>query len=176
VVLSFLQRLTPYASFPSDIKRIVLEEITELPQQLNAISNKYGAIAGFIHLHPYFSSISREQEHAMLQQVFFFAKYLKPSLTQASEQGDSCFITVAHLDGKLGVGGDSEFSPIAGGFFGLTKALRWEWKGVFCRSLDISPELDPVTAASYILAELHDPNHLIGEVGYDREGRWTLVC
>lgn len=176
VVLSFLPFLTPHTSFPSELKRVVLEETADLPQQLNAIATEYGTIAGFIHLHPYFCAADRDSEHTMLKQVFLLAKYLKPSLTQAAQIGNSCFFTVVHLDGVLGVSGDTQFSPLAGGLCGLTKALRWEWQGVFCRSLDLSPELDPATAVTHILAELHDPNRLVADVGYNSQGRSTLVC
>lgn len=110
----------------------------------------------------------------MLQQAFFLAKHLKSSLTQ--QPGRSCFLTIAHLDGEFGLSGKTEFSPIAGGLFGLTKALRWEWQSVYCRAIDLSPDLDVPTSVKYILAELHDPNRLIAEVGYSKHGRTTLVC
>jgi hypothetical protein len=221
----------------------------------------------------------------MLKQVFFLAKQLKKSLNQASQQGDTCFFTVARLDGELGLtverrqkaegrrqkeqlqgdfdsprdvtlhlgkhasshnegnprkrlasqdrngsaiedrqigqsshsseetsedvtsaygggfrpisekeqatikpsalcprtsafqGGSrgKNYSAIAGGLLGLTKALRWEWESVYCRAIDLSPDLDAQTSVKHILAELQDPNRLIAEVGYSSKGRSTLL-
>ena len=175
VVVSFLQFLTPEASLSAEINRVVLEDSNEanMQQQLDAIAEKYGSIAALIHLHPSFSNPDRE--HDLLKRVFFSAKHLQSSLVEASQKGHSCFVTVAHLDGKLGTSGQG-YSPIAGGLFGLTKSLRWEWQSVFCRAIDLSPDLDTATSVRHILAELHDPNRLIGEVAYSTQGRATLKC
>ena len=153
------------------MNRVVIEE-GDLAQ-LDAIAAKYGSIAALIHLHPLLNN--REEEHSMLEQVFFLAKQIKPYLNEASKQGHSCFVTVAHLDGELGTSG-REYSPITGGLFGLTKALRWEWSSVFCRAIDLDKKLDAAVAVKHIIAELHDPNRLIAEVGYNSQGRNTLVC
>ena len=175
VVISFLQSLSlnPEA-LPPDINRVVLEDASEvhLKQQLEAIAAKYGSIAAIIHLHPL---LQGEREHNMLKQVFFLAKQLKTSLNEASKQGNSCFFTVAHLDGELGTSGNG-FNATTGGLFGLTKALRWEWSSVFCRAIDLARDLDASTSVKHIIAELHDPNRLLAEVGYSSNGRSTLVC
>lgn len=172
VVISF--SLTSEASLPPEVNRIVIEDSDEalLQQQLSDIASKYGSIAATIYLHPLSQNPNRE--HNMLKNSFFMAKHLKNSLNEAAKQGDSCFFTVAHLDGELGTGGKTEFSAITGGLFGLTKALRWEWESVFCRAIDLSTDLDTATSVQHILAELHDPNRLIAEVGYSSEGRSTL--
>jgi hypothetical protein len=41
--------------------------------------------------------------------------------------------------------------------------------------VDLAPDLDPGQATQRILAELHDPNRLIVEVGYGSQGRVTLT-
>ena len=111
----------------------------------------------------------------MLKQVFLLAKHLKTSLNEASQHGNSCFLTITHLDGELGASGEG-YSQITGGLFGLTKSLRWEWSEVSCRAIDLSPNLDAPNSVKHIIAELHDPNRLIAEVGYSSKGRTTLVC
>ncbi|MGL5079217.1 MAG: polyketide synthase, partial [Waterburya sp.] len=180
VMLNFLNSLTPQTSLPPGIDRVVLEDRSEthLQQQLDAIASTYGSIASFIHLHPLIeetqSSYYPEGENAILKQVFFIAKHLKTSLNQAAQLGRSCFLTVAHLDGELGLSGKHNFSAIAGGLFGLTKSLRWEWQSVFCRAIDLSPDLALSASVEHIIAELHDPNRLIAEVGYGGKGRVTL--
>ena len=176
VVVSFLQFLSAEVSLPPEVKRVVIEEgdlaqLDAFAKLAEGIAAKYGSIAALIHLHPLLNN--REEEHSMLERVFFLAKQLKPALNEASKQGHSCFITVAHLDGELGTSG-REYSPITGGLFGLTKALRWEWSSVFCRAIDLNRKLDTAVAVKHIIAELHDPNRLIAEVGYNSKGRNTL--
>jgi hypothetical protein len=172
VVISFLQSLKPEVSLPEAINRVVIENSeADLQQQLQAIASQYGSVAALIYLHPLLPN--REEEHSMLKQVFFLAKYLQSTLEKAAQQGASCFITVTHLDGELGTSGYGK-SAIAGGLLGLTKALRWEWSSVFCRAIDLGSDLTTSTSVKHIIAELHDPNCLIAEVGYGSKGRTTL--
>ena len=79
------------------------------------------------------------------------------------------------MDGQLGLGGTTDFSPLSGGLFGLTKTLNLEWESVFCRAVDLHPGIPPEQAARHILAELHDPDLRVVEVGYTPEGRFTLA-
>ncbi|MER3491473.1 MAG: beta-ketoacyl synthase [Mastigocladus sp. ERB_26_2] len=183
VVLSFPQTLiAEQLPLPEGINRVVLANLSEehLQNQLEAIASQYGQIAAFIHLNPANYDASNcvrylETEKALLRHVFVIAKHLKAPLNQAASRGRSCFLTVAHLDGEFGLGYKTNFGAISSGLFGLTKTLNQEWEGVFCRAIDLSPDLDAHTSVKYILAELHDPNHLIVEVGYSSYGRTTLV-
>ncbi|NJM19776.1 MAG: hypothetical protein HC874_17250 [Richelia sp. SL_2_1] len=169
VVINFPQSIK--SSLPLGIERITLENGSdeEIKTQLSTIKINYGEIAAFIHLHPV-----NQAEAAIIKQVFFLAKHLKTSLTQAGKLGRSCFMTVTRLDGELGCSGKNQLSAITGGLFGLTKSLRWEWQSVFCRAIDLSPDLDTTIATQHILAEFHDPNRLIVEVGYGTGGRMTI--
>jgi acyl transferase domain-containing protein/acyl carrier protein len=167
---------------PKGVDLVVLQDASEahLEQQLGAIATQYGSIGAFIHLHPTFATtptcLFLEEDAAIVKQVFLIAKHLKIALNQAASLGRSCFLTVAYLDGELGLSGKANFSPISAGLFGLTKSLNWEWDSVFCRAIDLSPDLDMATSLGYVLAELQDPNRLITEVGYGPNGRTTLVC
>ncbi len=185
VVLSFPQSLIADRSpLPTGMTRVVLEDLSEehLKQQLVAIAAEHGAIGAFIHLNPVSQDVQSQEprylevEKALLKQVFLLAKHLKQPLNEAARQGHSCFLTVAHLDGELGTGGKTNFGAIGGGLFGLTKSLNQEWEPVFCRALDLSPDLDTPQSVQCILTEIHDPNRLITEVGYSLQGRTTLVC
>ncbi len=162
---------------PQGINRIELTDLSEqqLQQKLAVISETYGAIGAFIHLHPEDQVRDVKLEKSILKYVFMLAKHLKRSLNQAALTGRSCFLCVARLDGELGLGTSIDFSAISGGLFGLTKTLNLEWENVFCRAIDLSPELNPETSAHSIIAELHDPNALISEVGYNSQGRVTLA-
>ncbi|MBW4433620.1 MAG: SDR family NAD(P)-dependent oxidoreductase [Pelatocladus maniniholoensis HA4357-MV3] len=185
VVLSFPKTLiADQLPLPEGINRVVLANLSEehLQHQLEAIASQYGQIAAFIHLNPDSHDDTSnhvrylETEKALLRHVFLIAKHLKTSLNQAASQGCSCFLSVARLDGQFGLGCKTNFGAISSGLFGLTKSLNQEWETVFCRAIDLSPDINTQTSVQYILNELHDPNRLIAEVGYSSQGRTTLVC
>jgi len=109
--------------------------------------------------------------------VFLMAKHLKANLNAAANlEGRTTFCTVAHLDGAFGLEYKENFGVIGAGLFGLSKSLRWEWPKVFVRAIDLSSSLDPHQSAEYIVAELHDSNRYISEVGYGSQGRVTLIA
>jgi acyl transferase domain-containing protein/acyl carrier protein len=157
------------------MNRVVLTDWNEdsLQQQLKQIADNYGTVAAFIHLHP---ATSLDIDKSILRHVFLIAKYLKEPLNAAAKFGRSCFISVARLDGEFGLGESYNFSAISGGLFGLSKSINQEWENVFCRSLDLNPDLDPETSVKNILAEIYDANLLIQEVGYSNKGRVTLIA
>jgi len=176
--------IAKHSALPAGINQVVLTDFSEahLKQQLAAIANNQGPIGAFIHLNPFSQDVKdnllgRESEKNFLKAVFLIAKHLKKSLTEAAHHGRSWFITVTRFDGELGLGPSLEFqTPISGGLFGLTKTLNMEWEDVFCRAIDLNPELDAKKAAELIIAELYDPNLLMTEVGYNlQQERTTLV-
>ncbi len=184
VVLSFPSSLILQPMpLPAEAHCIQLADLSEehLQQQLTNISTNYGPIGTFIHLNPllevtYNGKIPYlEEEKAIVKYVFLIAKHLKKFLNEAAEYGRSSFITVARLNGAFGLGQNVNFGPISAGLFGLTKTLNWEWQKVFCRAIDLSPQIDDEDSANCIIAELHDPNLYITEVGYGCEGRVTLI-
>jgi NAD(P)-dependent dehydrogenase (short-subunit alcohol dehydrogenase family)/1-acyl-sn-glycerol-3-phosphate acyltransferase len=181
-------------TWPHNISQARLAEFSEseLKQQLTAIADNYGAISAFIHLHPQDEKgLETGLEKNLLKSVFLIAKHLKKSLNEAAQLGRSFFVTVTRFDGILGlerssIEGEAPHSPsvsdktlksvISGGLFGLTKTLNMEWERVFCRAIDLNPKLGPDICAQLITAELHDPNLLLTEVGYNlRQERTTLV-
>ncbi|MEA5576663.1 polyketide synthase, partial [Anabaena sp. UHCC 0451] len=180
VVLSFPQSLVAeQLPLPAGVNRITLVNMSEQHLQLllQSITTQHGKIGAFIHLHPQFTASYLETEKAIVKQVFLMAKHLKQSLNTAADlEGRVSFCTVVHLDGAFGLNHTENFGIIGAGLFGLTKSLRWEWPKVFLRAIDLSPNLDPHQSAEYIVAELHDSNRYIGEVGYSSKGRVTLIA
>ena len=77
------------------------------------------------------------------------------------------------MDGKLGQGKRGNTSVVGGGITGLVKCLNLEWSSVFCRALDIQPELSIDQKVNQLIAEYHDANVSIVEVAYSEEGRKT---
>jgi hypothetical protein len=165
----------PYFALTSD-------DESHIQQQLDAIISQFGPIAVFIHVHPRYSLSSGSVVHfdsdseKMLRQVFLTAKYLQPNLTAAAKYPESgvraCFMTVTQLDGGFGLREERDIDVIVGGLSGLTKTLALEWPQVFCRAVDINPDLSQ-QAVNYVLAELFDPNRCYVEVGWHKLGRVT---
>ncbi|NJP04330.1 MAG: acyltransferase domain-containing protein [Chloroflexaceae bacterium] len=184
VVLSLPTSLIPTQQpLPAGTPRVSLPDLEEarLPETLAAVTQTYGPVGAFIHLNPPMTQpqpsggLFSETEKVVVRHVFLLAKYLKQPLHTAAQQGQGRFVTVARLDGQFGLGQQMDFGAIGGGLFGLTKTLNLEWGPVFCRAVDLSIDMKLDEAARSIMAELHDPNRLITEVGYGSQGRVTLV-
>jgi hypothetical protein len=152
-----------------------------LREALDAIERRYGSARALIHLSPLrpdggngltFTAL----DQALARHPLLCAKLLSAALQQSATSGRSSFMTIARLDGCLGLGNSADYSALAGSLFGLTKSLRHEWPEVFCRALDLDPQLDAATAAATIIAELHDSCRALVEVGYGPAGRWTIGC
>ena len=166
---------------PDGVAYEVVREVEEqlLAEALGTVRNQLGDIGVCIIIAP------REgpgdgsldlSERDTLRAAFLVAKDLRPSLIRTAQSGNASFITVTAIDGELGLSGWSGRAPLAGGLAGLTKTLRLEWPEVFCRAVDLDPELDAACGAELILGELLDPNRLIAEVGHGPRGRVTLVA
>jgi putative heme iron utilization protein len=184
VVLNFPASLVPNKSpLPEGIQRLTLLEMSEehLQKQLTAIATDYGQVGAFIHIHPLFKGDNNQEilfsskEKAVVKHVFLMAKHLKKSLNEATNHGRSCFCTVTRLDGAFGLEHKVNFGAIGAGLFGLTKTLVWEWSRVFCRAIDLNPEIECEQSANLIIAELHDSNRYLTEVAYGSYGRVTLT-
>lgn len=149
---------------------------SELETSLKSLTEKHGNIGGFIHLHPVYSVPAElkleDGANALLKQAFLTAKNVCTFLNEAgkSDSSRSHFLAVAHLDGELGMG-SGQFGAVGSGLSGLIKTAGVEWPDVFCRFVDLQPELTADTAASCILQELLDPDLRIKEVGYSGSGK-----
>ena len=166
---------------PQGVDHVTLVDLSEaaLQESLQQIASRFGPTAVFVHLSPARMGEGGlrfpDAEKALLKVVFLIAKHLKSELNAAAEHGRAAFLTVTRLDGAFGLEGEGDFTAVYGGLFGLVKTLNLEWEAVFCRALDISPALETDQAVSRVLAELHDPNRLIAEVGYTAVARSTLA-
>ncbi|MFI7666205.1 SDR family NAD(P)-dependent oxidoreductase [Nocardia sp. NPDC049526] len=94
------------------------------------------------------------------------AGHAVPRLAKTADR--AAFVTVTRLDGHLGFRGTA--GPIAallGGVGGVVKTLAAEQPALFCRALDIDPEITPARLAELVTAELHDAARDTLEVGID---------
>jgi hypothetical protein len=175
---------------PKGAAALELAEMSEaaLQSALAEVAGKHGPVAVFIHLAPEMSPSGAsplafpEAEKSLLKLAFLAAKHLKLALTAAAQAGRpaqfhrAAFITVTRLDGEFGLGGGGSFSPISGGLFGLVKTVNLEWDAVFCRAVDLSPALSVEQAVDHIIVELHDPNQLVTEVGYNANNERSTLA
>ena len=180
--------------FPADVVEHGVQFDVSIPQ-VNLVDLQEETIAGaiaqaaaaagkpaiFIHLHPACLECQdgeihfKESSRQILQAVFLAAKHLKEDLNQAASLQRGQFVSVVHLDGQFGLGEGGAYDPVSGGMFGLVKSLNLEWEAVYCRAIDLHPEIGTEEGAALVMTELLDPNRRIVEVGYGPQGRMTLA-
>jgi hypothetical protein len=181
-VLSFPRSLVPEpATLPAGVEQAILPDLdeTSLAETVRRLVQQRGPVGAFVHLNPPAPAGSGpfpERDLALARHVFLLAKHLKEGLEAAAQRGRGSFVAVSRLDGQLGLGQGTDHGAIAGGLFGLAKTLHAEWRGVFCRAIDLAPTLAAEAAAGCVVAELHDPDGSLVEVGYGSTGRVTLAA
>ena len=166
---------------PKGVDSIKLNKASdeELEKVLNELTSQH-TLNGFIHLSAKPSAKGSKikfskRESTLLKMAFFTAKHLKQTLTTEPQQGRNFFVSVSYMDGEIGTGGHNRFELNQGGLNGLVKTANLEWDNVFCRAIDLSPELKDKDSANIIIGELFDPDLSIVEVGISAQGRMTLV-
>ena len=185
VMLSFpTSTISERQPLSQDIPRVELKNLSEthLEKTLQAVSKDHGEIGGFIHVSPPHipttdeGILVSEDGKDLLRHTFLIAKHLKIPLMRTTPSGRRrFFLTIARLNGRLGIG-EGNFRMVDGGLFGLVKTLNQEAESVFCRAIDLSPDLNADQSLLAILAELHDPDTRIVETGRGPHGRVTLVA
>lgn len=149
---------------------------------IQEIREKHGKIGSVIHVHPHFefegSNFTQHfsTEKNILKSLFFIAKHVQKDLNDLGQNQRVNFLTCTRMDGKLGQGKRGNTSVIGGGITGLVKCLNLEWSPVFCRAIDIQPELSSDQIVNQLMAEYHDANVSIVEVGYSEDGRKTTCA
>ncbi|WP_198586835.1 SDR family NAD(P)-dependent oxidoreductase [Glycomyces xiaoerkulensis] len=100
----------------------------------------------------------------------------QPLLETASREARAGYLVVTRLDGRLGLSGTAtEDRALLGGAPGLAKTLAVEAPDLYCRAVDFAPELDPAACAELFLAEVHDAETALTEVGLAAPGeRYTV--
>lgn len=171
----------PNVANPIKVNAVNLEANTDvaIAAALEKVRKEHGEIGSFIHLHPHFEFQNGNfvqhfaSERAVVKTVFFLAKHLKQALNTLGETQRAGFMTVTQMDGKFGMGKRGNVSVVGGGIKGLVKCLNLEWSPVYCRAVDIQPELSKEVIADQVIAEFHDANLNYTEVAFSEEGRTT---
>ncbi len=165
-------------------QQITLKEVSDeaIQSAISGITNNFGKIGSFIHLHPHFEfqhgnfAQHFSTERQILKTIFLLAKHLQAPLNELAGNQRAGFMTVTRMDGALGLGKRTNVSVLGGGLPGLVKCLNLEWSSVFCRAVDIQPELEATQIANYIVDEYHDANVGILETAYSTSGRFNLAA
>jgi NAD(P)-dependent dehydrogenase (short-subunit alcohol dehydrogenase family)/acyl carrier protein len=120
---------------------------------------------------------SIDKDVAFIKLSFFIAKhYGIHTVPKEVIHARKFFVTLSQIDGYLGCKNKDNHSLIQGGHNGLIKTIALEWGNMFCRSIDVLPNMDTTLAASLIMRELQDPNNKLREVGITETERHTIVA
>jgi NAD(P)-dependent dehydrogenase (short-subunit alcohol dehydrogenase family) len=184
IVLSFGEDLVRKGAqtLPEGAREIVLADTRdETLRQI--VAGLPAPVARFIYLHPHLRfplgqlGMHFNREKSLLRAVFLLAKHLKAPLHSQAGTQRAAFLTVSRLDGALGVQNGGNVAPLGGALPGLTKSLRLEWPEVFCRAVDIAPEIPAEQSARLIISELYDADLCLPEAAWNAAGkRYTLVA
>lgn len=142
-----------------------------------ALIDQHGSPIGLLHIHPSTAGIPdfHPGERIVVKELFTLAGLFDQQGRNPQKGERSLFMTVTREDGRLGTAGTREHFHESSGLPGLIKTLRWEWPDVFCRAVDLDPGMDLEAMSTSILAELHDPDRGLTEVGISRDSRITLT-
>lgn len=179
VVVLNLDSQTP---MPSHAQQVALKELSEeaVEQAITTIQETYGQVGTFIHLHPHLEFENGnfaqhfQTEKRIVSTVFLLAKYLQQPLNELGKVQRANFLTVTRLDGQMGLGKRGNIAVVGAGLNGFVKSVNQEWAPVFCRAVDIQPEIPSSQIAAHIIKELHDADSLTQEVGISDKGRHTI--
>merc|ERR1711871_186260 len=139
-----------------------------LKRTLNTVQSRFGVPGGVIYQHR-----SNVDDATRFGWLMMLAKHASPYLQTKINKGRTFFITIARLNGSLGLqhhGSISLQSSLQGAVLGLAKTLDHEWRDVFCRGIDIAEGMRDQLAAKCVVSETTCPNRLVREVGYNAEG------
>ncbi|MCI2416127.1 KR domain-containing protein [Saccharopolyspora sp. K220] len=111
-----------------------------------------------------------------LRDALLLAGGVQRGLERTAASTRAAFVAVTRMDGLLGFSGVALETAVTGGLPGLVKTLAAEAPAVFCRAVDLHPDLTVQQCAEALLAEVHDSAGGSQQVGYDAEGiRRTVV-
>lgn len=161
------------------IPRTQLSTVTDLEVKnyLDAIVIHKGPISGIIHVNPRSEKRTDPTEFCTVVQtntlktIFLIAKHLRRCFLTELPVSRSFFMVISRIDGQFGQSNSGFASLIQKAYFGLTKSLDREWDSVYCRAVDLHPDLDTSIASTAILEELTDSKVLPLEVSRDKHNR-----
>ncbi|MGL1933320.1 MAG: SDR family NAD(P)-dependent oxidoreductase [Desulfotalea sp.] len=113
-----------------------------------------------------------EESKQGLLLAFVLAKHCNIKESKGSRP---TFMAVTRQGGSFGINNDLSSDLVQGGLSGLVKTLAHEWPMVFCRTVDLENKIGADKVSDIIFDEISDGNTSLNEIGYDSQGRLTLV-
>ncbi|GLS91007.1 hypothetical protein GCM10007916_20750 [Psychromonas marina] len=163
-------------SFTDAVNVVELEQLDE--QELQAILATQATWHAVVYLQPKSTTSGIEYPQASkqgLQLAFLLAK-LSGLANNSNNDVRSSFLVLTRQGGCFGVENNEQDSDLVQtGLTGLVKTLSHEWPTVFCRALDVATKFAADKVANIVFDELNDSQVAPVEVGFNNNGRLTLV-
>ena len=163
-------------SFDQNIERLVLPELCE--NTLHTLLESKEQWQSVIYLHPKTAveGISFTEDHKKgLQLAFLLAKLSK--LNKINNDDRVSFLVLTRQGGDFATNNiEQKADLVQGGLAGLVKTIAHEWDNVFCRIVDIPSKYAANKVAKIVVGELNDKQILPVEVGFNEQGRLSLVA
>ncbi|WP_022941396.1 type I polyketide synthase [Psychromonas hadalis] len=168
-------------SFAKSINVITLESLDE--KELQAILATQATWHAVVYLQAKTTIAGIEYPIASkqgLQLAFLLAKLtgLAKNNTSLDNNKDvrSSFIVLTRQGGDFGVqNNELESDLVQTGLTGLVKTLSHEWPTVLCRAIDVATKFGADKVANIVFDELNDAQQSPVEIGFNNNGRLTLV-
>ncbi|WP_372882054.1 SDR family NAD(P)-dependent oxidoreductase [Psychromonas sp.] len=133
-----------------------------------------------VYLHPdtEISGIEYPQESKQgLILAFLLAKLSGLAGNKNNNETRSSFLVLTRQGGAFGADNNEHKSDLVQtGLSGLVKTLSHEWPSVFCRAVDVASKFCADKVANIVVDELNDKSFNPVEVGFNSNGRLTLVA
>ena len=114
-----------------------------------------------------------------LQLAFLLAKLTGLAKNDAATNNTdvrSSFLVLTRQGGSFGVENNEHNSDLVQtGLAGLVKTISHEWPNVFCRVIDVATKFGADKVANIVFDELNDSQVTPVEIGFNNNGRLTLV-
>ncbi|WP_028867194.1 type I polyketide synthase [Psychromonas arctica] len=162
--------------FVDDIEHLILADLIE--DSLQSLLKSKNEWQSIIYLHPktVIEGITFSTDNKKgLQLAFLLAKLSK--LNQINNGDRASFLVLTRQGGDFATHNvEKKADLVQGGLSGLVKTLAHEWDNVFCRILDVPTKYGAAKVAKIVLGELNDKQMLPVEVGFNQQGRLSLVA
>jgi acyl transferase domain-containing protein len=164
-------------NFADNINQVELAELNE--QELTTILATQTRWTTVIYLHPKatISAIEYPQISKQGLQLAFLLAKLTGIAKVENKDARSSFLILTRQGGSFALD-DSELDAdlVQSGLTALVKTLAHEWPNVFCRAIDIASKFAGDKVANLIIDELYDADIKPVEVGFNHNGRLTLMA
>ncbi|MEH6451766.1 MAG: SDR family NAD(P)-dependent oxidoreductase [Psychromonas sp.] len=163
--------------FNDKVNLFALNEVNE--QELNTILQTQSVWTSVVYLQPKTKIAGIEYPQATKQGLMLAFLLAKLSGLGSNKNNDarSSFVVLTRQGGTFGVDNNElESDLVQTGLTGLVKTIAHEWPSVFCRVIDVATKFAADKVANIVVDELADANFKPVEVGFNKNGRLTLVA